>query len=101
MDNSLYAPLTVMAAVVALGLAYVVVPVALSAYRKLRGTKIVACPATGTPAEIELDAVGGAVAAATGHGVVCVAGCSHWPEHEHCGQECLAQLRAEGGARAA
>jgi hypothetical protein len=86
--------LTVIVAVVMLGIIYVVVPVAMSAYRNYRGVKTLECPESGTPAEIELDAVRGAITAATGRPVLEVEHCSHWPEREHCGQECLAQLES-------
>jgi hypothetical protein len=96
------AALSVIAAVIALGLVYVVAPVAIGAYRRYRGVQTVECPATGTAAEIELDAVKAAITATTGEPVVAVAHCSHWPERKDCGQECLARLdRSEGGGSAA
>jgi hypothetical protein len=88
------AALTVILAVIALGLVYVVAPVALSAFRRLRAPRLVQCPATGAEAEIVLDAVRGAVTAATGRPVVRVEACTNWPQHEHCGQECVAQVDA-------
>jgi hypothetical protein len=94
--------MNVIAAIVALGIGYVVVPVAMAAYRRYRGVRRVECPATGTPAEIELDAVTAAVTATTGEPLVTVARCSHWPDRKGCGQECLAHLdEAEERIRAA
>jgi hypothetical protein len=84
--------IVVVGAVIALAVAYVAVPVALDAYRRYRGTKMVTCPETGMPAQIEVDAKDAAIAAALGRPHVEVARCTHWPDREYCGQECLQQL---------
>ena len=94
--------MTIISAIVALAVGYVLVPVAMSAYRRYRGVRTVECPATGTPAEIELDALTAAITATTGEPLVGVARCSHWPDRQNCGQECLARLEtSEGRVRAA
>jgi hypothetical protein len=96
------ASMTLITAIVVLAFAYVAIPVALAAYRRYRGVRRVECPATGTPAEIEIDALTAAVSAAAGPPLVDVTRCTHWPEREDCGRECLAQIeRPAGGARAA
>jgi hypothetical protein len=89
------------AAVLALGVFYVAVPVALDAYRRYHGTKTVICPETGMPAHVEVDATAASISAALGRPRVEVARCTHWPEREHCGQDCLKQLEAHPGERAA
>lgn len=95
--------MNVVTAVIVLALVYVMLPVAMAAYRRYRGVRTVQCPATGTPAEIEVDRVTAAVSATTGHTVLNVERCSHWPERKDCGQECLAQVEPppQSGARAA
>jgi hypothetical protein len=84
--------IVVVGAVIALGIAYVAVPVALDAYRRYRGTKIVTCPQTGMPAHIDVDAIDASISAALGRPRVEVVRCTHWPDREHCGQDCLKQL---------
>lgn len=84
--------LTIIMAVLALGVLYVVFPVAATTYRRLRGVRTVTCPETHAPAEIELNATQAALTAATGQPDLQVGHCSHWPERERCGQECLAQV---------
>jgi hypothetical protein len=88
------APLIVVAAVMALAVAYVAVPVAIEAYRHYRGTKIVTCPQTAHRAAIEVDAKDAALAAALGRPRADVTRCTNWPEREHCAQECVKQLHA-------
>jgi hypothetical protein len=89
MDN----PLTVVAAIAAVGALYVVVPVVADAYRRYRGTKTVICPENNQATEIQLDTAQAAASAAVGRPDLRVTGCSRWPERHHCGQECVEQLR--------
>lgn len=84
--------LTIIMMVSVLGVLYVAFPVAVTTYRRLRGARTVTCPATHAAAEIELDAAEAALTAATGQPDLHVRRCSHWPERERCGQECLAQV---------
>ncbi|MFQ5666767.1 MAG: hypothetical protein ACE5I7_10090 [Candidatus Binatia bacterium] len=84
--------LTHIAPIAAVGLLFVVVPVVAHAYTRFRGTKVVTCPESQAPAEIELDAARAATTAALGHSELRVAHCNRWPEHEQCGQECLNEL---------
>jgi len=95
-------PIMVVGAVIALGVAYVAVPVGLDAYRRYRGTKMVTCPQTGMPAQIEVDATDASISAALGRPRVEVTRCTHWPDREYCGQDCVKQLEAtHPGERAA
>jgi hypothetical protein len=64
----------------------------MTTYRRLRGVRTVTCPEARAPAEIELDATHAALTAVTGQEDLQVSRCSHWPELERCGQECLAQV---------
>lgn len=87
-------PLSIIAAVVAVGLLYVVLPVAIDAYRRYRGTRLVTCPETKQPAAVEVSAGRAALAAALGERELHLQACSRWPEREDCGQECLQQIEA-------
>jgi hypothetical protein len=85
--------LAVIAPIVAVGAVYVVVPVVADTYRRFRGKKMVTCPETGAPAEIELNASHAAATSATGIPEAEVIQCSRWPERHYCAQDCVAQIR--------
>jgi hypothetical protein len=87
-------PLIVIAAVVAVGMLYVVLPVAVGAFRKYRGTRLVTCPETKQTAAVEVNPARAALAAALGEEDLRLQACSRWPEREDCGQECLHQIEA-------
>ncbi len=53
------------------------------------GPRVVICPATGQPEEIELDAARAAVTTAAGASELRVERCSHWPAGGHCDQGCV------------
>ena len=91
--------LMIIGPIIALGVAYVIVPVALDAYRRYRGVKVVTCPETGAAARVELDARAAAITAGLGTPRLAVARCTRWPEHEGCDQACLAELDAEPARR--
>jgi hypothetical protein len=64
-------------------------------YRTYRGTRVITCPESKTPAAVEVDARLAVVAhASTGKPLLQLATCSRWPERRDCGQECLAQIQA-------
>jgi len=87
--------------IVSLGVLYVVLPVVADTFHRLQGTRTVTCPETDESATIEFDAVHAALRSAVGPPDLQVRRCSHWPERERCGQECLAQvdsLAAKGKA---
>jgi len=64
------------------------------AYFKFRGTRVITCPETGMPAAARVDGIRIASSAAIGEPDLRLASCSRWPERQHCGQECLAQIEA-------
>lgn len=64
---------------------------------KYRGTKTVACPETGRPAVVEIDALHASLAAIVGRPEIRLASCSRWPMKSQCGQECLANLDVAPG----
>lgn len=64
-------------------------------YRTYRGTRVITCPESRTPAAVEVDARLAVVThMSTGTPVLRLAACSRWPERQDCGQECLAQIEA-------
>lgn len=65
-----------------------------NAYRRQRGARLVSCPETHRPAEVEVDAVRAALSATRGRTRVSLSACSRWPEREGCGQECLSAITA-------
>lgn len=70
--------------------AYVVIAVA--AYIRMRGTRIVICPETERPAAVTVDAGHAALSAMREHADVKLASCSRWPERQNCAQPCAAQI---------
>jgi hypothetical protein len=71
-----------------------VVFVAVRAYSRAKGARIVTCPETKQPVAVRLDP--GHVAATTmaGEPELRLESCTRWPERQHCGQECLSQIEA-------
>jgi hypothetical protein len=66
--------------------------VALTAYMRMRGTRIVTCPETERPAAVTVDAAHAALGAMREHADIKLATCSRWPEREGCAQACAAQI---------
>ena len=61
---------------------------------KYRGTRVVTCPETDSPAAVRVD-LGRIVASSSiGEPDLRLGGCSRWPERGRCGQACLAQVHA-------
>lgn len=56
------------------------------------GTRIVTCPETARPANVEVDAVHAVLTSAIGVPDIRLQNCSRWPLRENCGQECLLNL---------
>ena len=62
-------------------------------YLKYRGKGLVTCPETRNPAAVHVNAGKAAVDVLEGkHVRIRLDQCSHWPERERCGQECLSQI---------
>ena len=86
---------TLVAAGVALLVAWVIVRPLVRTYLAYRGARVVTCPETGGPAGVEVDAVHAAASrASAGTPLLHLSSCSRWPERKGCGQECLAQIEA-------
>lgn len=56
-----------------------------------RTTRVVVCPATGRPEDIELAAAGAPDSNGAGASALRIAHCSRWPEHHDCDRTCLAR----------
>jgi len=85
-------PFLLIAALAALAVLYVELPVVTEAFVRYRGKKSVRCPENDQPATIEVAAKYAATTAGIGRPVVKLVRCSRWPEHEECGQECVKQI---------
>jgi hypothetical protein len=83
------APWIVLAAIVALAVAYVLLPVVGAVFLRFRGTKELACPETGATAKVGADARWAAFTAAFRHPILRVKDCSLWPRRRSCEQNCL------------
>lgn len=86
-------------AILAVGMFFVVLPVALTTFSQYRRKFTVICPETGCPAEIGVDAGRATRGAVFGRLSLRAQTCSLWPERGGCEQGCLrspepAQLQA-------
>lgn len=80
------------AAIVVLGVCFLLLSSAAAAYLKFRGTRLVTCPETKEPAAVEVDAKYAAFTAPIGERGLRLKDCSRWPERQDCGQQCLGQI---------
>ncbi|HYK90030.1 MAG TPA: hypothetical protein VE398_14745 [Acidobacteriota bacterium] len=62
-------------------------------YLRLRGPRVVTCPADNTQAAVEVNPVRGILTGRDLHNLQ-LQSCSHWPERENCGQACLQEIAA-------
>lgn len=83
------APWIVVAAFVALAVAYVLLPVVGAVFLRFRRTRELACPETGATAKVGADARWAAFTAAFRHPILRVKDCSLWPGRRGCEQNCL------------
>lgn len=83
-------PWTVIPAIIALGLIYIMLPTGLHAFRRYRPRKALSCPVSGEEARVVIDAGrAGLSAALRGRPSLSVRDCSLWPARSGCGRECL------------
>jgi len=83
-------PWIILAAIAALAVAYVVVPVMIDAFLRFRRRRTVRCPETGLMASVSIDAGHAALTAVPGPPTLKVTDCSLWPEHHGCEEKCVA-----------
>ncbi len=74
-----------------------VLGIAIRAYLKFRGTRLLICPETGEPAAVDVDARHVAFTAALFKPSLRLKGCSKWPELQNCGA--AVPRRSRVGAR--
>ena len=65
---------------------------AIRTYFKFRGKRIVSCPENHTAAAVEVSVAKAALESTVDEPFLSLSKCSRWPEREHCGQACLAQI---------
>jgi hypothetical protein len=94
LTQTAYQILTVILAVIGLGVLYYVISGLIRLYLRFRGTRIVECPETHAPAAVQLDVLH-AIMSSVGKTDLRLTECSRWPERQGCGRECLSQV--EGG----
>ena len=89
------APGIVLAAIVAVAMLYVVLPVVGEVFLRFRAKRGLRCPETGANAEVGLDARWAAFTSAFRHPILRVKNCSLWPERSGCEQGCLSHPERE------
>ncbi len=84
-------PLITMAAIVALGVLFVLLPLVVHTFQRYRNRKVLRCPETQGLAEVDIDASRAAFSSAFGKAILRVKNCSLWPKRKGCGEGCLRQ----------
>ncbi len=64
------------------------------AYFRLRGTRVVTCPADQSDAAVDVNVRKAAAAAVFGAPAFSLTACSHWPERQTCGRQCISEIEA-------
>ena len=82
-------PTLLISGILATGLVFVVVPVAIDAHHKYRFRKVINCPETRGLAEVNLNARLVALGAGVGRPVLRVKNCSLWPKRKGCDERCV------------
>ena len=82
-------PGLVILGVVAVGLLFVVLPVALMAFGRYREPRVVICPEAGRAARVAVDTRHATKTAVLGRLKLRVAACTLWPARRGCEQVCL------------
>ncbi|MFZ0760847.1 MAG: hypothetical protein WAM69_12940 [Candidatus Sulfotelmatobacter sp.] len=65
------------------------------AYFEYRGKRLITCPETHIPATVTVAAAEAAIGAFLSEPTPRLKQCSHWPERQDCGQECLQQIEGD------
>jgi hypothetical protein len=86
------APLIAIAAMLAFGTLFVLLPVALDSYRRFRRRRVVTCPETKAIAEIVVDARRAACSSFFGEPRLRIRECTRWLQRKYCAQNCLSRL---------
>lgn len=90
------APVLILLAVGAVGVLYVLLPIGMDTYFRLRGPRLVTCPDTQAPVAVDLDARFGALTALAGRPALRIKHCARWQDAESraCAQGCLQGIDA-------
>lgn len=81
----------ILAALIATALYFGIRPL-FRVFFKVRGSKTINCPETGSPTIVEVDALHAALTSTVGRPDIRLHDCSRWPAKKECGQECLLNL---------
>lgn len=82
-------PVLVILGVVAMGLFFVVLPVALLTFGSYRQPRVLVCPEAGRAARVSVDAREATWSAVLGRLRLKVASCTLWPSRRGCAEACL------------
>jgi hypothetical protein len=82
-------PLILIAATIAVGLFYIVLPFTLDVYRRFRYRKVVTCPDIHGLAEVRLNARWAALTAVFNKPALRVKSCTLWPRKKGCAEGCV------------
>jgi hypothetical protein len=91
--------LIILLAIAAVGVLYVLLPIGMDEYFRLRGPRVVMCPDSQAPEEVEFDAGFGALTALSGWSTLRVKHCARWQDARslNCAQGCLQGIDALAG----
>ena len=82
-------PLILAAAIIALGGLYVLLPLVIHTFQRYRNKRVMTCPETGSPAEINIDAQRAAFSSAFGRPLLKIKNCTLWPKKKGCDEDCI------------
>lgn len=80
-------------AIVVLTILYFAGPPVVRTFARYRGKRLVTCPETRQPAAVDINVRHAALSAVNGPPELRLKRCSHWPEHQDCGQACVLQIQ--------
>ncbi len=81
--------LITIAAVVALGGFYVLLPLVINTFQRYRNKRVMTCPETEGLAEVDIDSRRAALTSAIGRPLLRIKNCSLWPKRKGCDEECI------------
>jgi hypothetical protein len=90
-EDKMHTALIILLAVAAVGVVYVLLPIGMDTYARLRGPRVVTCPDTHAFVEVDLDARFAALTSLRGKPALRIKQCARWQDAQlrSCGQECL------------
>ncbi len=82
-------PLILVAAIMALGGLYVLLPLVVHTFQRYRDKRLMTCPETGGTAEVNIDAQRAAYSSAFGRPLLNIKNCTLWPKKKGCDEDCV------------